>query len=43
MQAIAEGVALVGERAGLERKRLLEVLVADCSGRTSPCGKLRER
>ena len=38
MQAIAEAVAL-GEKAGLDRNRLLGVLSRNCSRRSCTCGK----
>ena len=41
MQAIAEAVVL-GEKAGLDRDRLLEVLAKDSRGRSGPCGKAGE-
>jgi len=42
MQPIAEGVAL-GEKAGLERKRLLEVLSQTAVVAPAHVGKWRER
>ena len=41
MQAIAEAVVL-GEKAGLDRERLLEVLVEDGGDRSGSCGKAGE-